>query len=74
MNQMYEFGTFRADPAEQLLLHEGQPVALTPKVFETLLILLESDGRLILPIRRAIPSLTTHCARDWPSDWNNRRF
>jgi DNA-binding winged helix-turn-helix (wHTH) protein len=47
MRQMYEFGAFRADPAEQLLLHEGQPVALTPKVFETLLILLESEGRLI---------------------------
>jgi eukaryotic-like serine/threonine-protein kinase len=47
MRQMYEFGAFRADPTEQLLLHEGQPVALTPKVFETLLILLESEGRLI---------------------------
>jgi DNA-binding winged helix-turn-helix (wHTH) protein len=47
MRQIYEFGDFRLDPAEQLLLHEGQPVALAPKVFETLLILLNSDGRLI---------------------------
>ena len=47
MKQIYEFEDFRADPSEQLLLHDGQPVALTPKVFETLLILLESDGRLI---------------------------
>ncbi len=47
MKHIYEFEDFRADPAEQLLLHEGQPVALTPKVFETLLILLESEGRLI---------------------------
>src|SRR5271156_1382483 len=47
MRQIYEFGGFRLDPAEQLLLHEGQPVALAPKVFETLLILLNSDGRLI---------------------------
>ena len=47
MRQVYEFGDFRADPAEQLLLHQGQPVALAPKVFETLLILLNSDGRLI---------------------------
>ena len=47
MRQVYEFGDFRLDPAEQLLLHAGQPVALTPKVFETLLILLNSDGRLI---------------------------
>ncbi len=47
MRQIYEFGDFRADPAEQLLLHQGRPVPLTPKVFETLLILLNSDGRLI---------------------------
>jgi DNA-binding winged helix-turn-helix (wHTH) protein/tetratricopeptide (TPR) repeat protein len=47
MKEIYEFGDFRADPAEQLLLHRGQPVALTPKVFETLLILLKSEGRLI---------------------------
>src|SRR5271170_432911 len=47
MRQIYEFGDFRADPAEQLLLHRGQPVPLAPKIFETLLILLNSDGRLI---------------------------
>jgi DNA-binding winged helix-turn-helix (wHTH) protein/Tol biopolymer transport system component len=47
MKQVYEFGDFRADPAEQLLLHHGQPVPLPPKVFETLLILLNSEGRLI---------------------------
>ena len=47
MNRIYEFGDFRVHPAEQLLLYKGQPVALTPKVFETLVILLESDGRLI---------------------------
>ena len=47
MKEIYEFGDFRADPAEQLLLHRGQPVPLTPKVFETLLILLKSEGRLI---------------------------
>ncbi len=47
MRQIYEFGDFRADPAEQLLLHQGQPVPLAPKIFETLLILLNSDGRLI---------------------------
>jgi DNA-binding winged helix-turn-helix (wHTH) protein/Tol biopolymer transport system component len=47
MRQIYEFGDFRADPAEQLLLHQGQPVPLAPKIFETLLILLNSEGRLI---------------------------
>jgi DNA-binding winged helix-turn-helix (wHTH) protein/TolB-like protein len=47
MKQIYEFGDFRADPAEQLLVQDGRPVPLPPKVFETLLILLESEGRLI---------------------------
>jgi DNA-binding winged helix-turn-helix (wHTH) protein/Tol biopolymer transport system component len=47
MRQIYEFGDFRADPAEQLLLHQGRPVPLAPKIFETLLILLNSEGRLI---------------------------
>ena len=47
MKYIYEFGDFRMDPAEQLLLHYGLPVTLTPKVFETLLILVQSEGRLI---------------------------
>jgi DNA-binding winged helix-turn-helix (wHTH) protein/Tol biopolymer transport system component len=47
MKQIYEFGDFHADPAEQRLLHQGQTVPLAPKVFETLLILLNSNGRLI---------------------------
>jgi DNA-binding winged helix-turn-helix (wHTH) protein/TolB-like protein len=47
MKAIYEFGDFRADPAEQRLEQGGRPVALPPKVFETLLILLQSEGRLI---------------------------
>jgi DNA-binding winged helix-turn-helix (wHTH) protein/Tol biopolymer transport system component len=47
MRQIYEFGDFQVDPAEQLLLHQGRSVALAPKVFETLLVLLNSDGRLV---------------------------
>jgi TolB-like protein/DNA-binding winged helix-turn-helix (wHTH) protein/Flp pilus assembly protein TadD len=45
--QAYEFGTFRLDPAERILLREGQPVALTPKVFDTLVLLVENAGRLV---------------------------
>jgi Tol biopolymer transport system component/DNA-binding winged helix-turn-helix (wHTH) protein len=47
MKYIYEFSDFRMNPAEQLLLQHGQPIALTPKVFETLLILVQSEGRLI---------------------------
>src|SRR5712692_8709525 len=46
-NLAYEFGPFRLDPAEHLLLCEGKPVPLSAKVFETLLILVENSGRLV---------------------------
>src|SRR5712692_3852339 len=45
--QTYEFGDWLLDPAEHLLLHNGEPVALTPKVFDILLLLVENAGSLI---------------------------
>lgn len=51
MNQQdrrfYEFGSFRLDLAEKKLLRDGQALAMTPKVFETLLALIENKGRTI---------------------------
>jgi DNA-binding winged helix-turn-helix (wHTH) protein/Tol biopolymer transport system component len=44
---IYEFGEFRLDPAEHLFLRRGEPVALTPKVFDTLVVLVENAGRLV---------------------------
>ena len=44
---MYEFGKFRCDPREQLLLLEGKPVSVTPKSFEILIVLIQSNGRLV---------------------------
>jgi DNA-binding winged helix-turn-helix (wHTH) protein/TolB-like protein/Tfp pilus assembly protein PilF len=43
----YEFGPFRLDPEERLLLREGHPVRLTPKAFEALVVLVERGGRLV---------------------------
>ena len=43
----YEFGPFRLEPAEHLLVRESQPVSLTPKAFELLVFLLRNPGRLI---------------------------
>jgi DNA-binding winged helix-turn-helix (wHTH) protein/TolB-like protein/Flp pilus assembly protein TadD len=43
----YEFGPFRIDVAERRLLHGGQAVPLTPKVFDTLLLLVENSGRTL---------------------------
>jgi DNA-binding winged helix-turn-helix (wHTH) protein/Flp pilus assembly protein TadD len=44
---IYEFGPFRLDPAEKTLWRDGQPVPLTPKAFDTLLILVEMSGHLV---------------------------
>jgi DNA-binding winged helix-turn-helix (wHTH) protein/Tfp pilus assembly protein PilF len=41
---LYEFGSFRVDPAKQQLLHDGQPVSITPKALETLIVLLRHAG------------------------------
>ena len=35
----YEFGPFRVNPEKQVLLRDGEPVPVTPKIFETLLVL-----------------------------------
>jgi DNA-binding winged helix-turn-helix (wHTH) protein len=45
--RVYEFGSFRLDPAEYVLLRDGQIVPLTPKVFETLLVLVENSGHVV---------------------------
>ena len=44
---IYEFGAFRLDPSERLLLREGQTVQLAPRVLDTLIALIESSGRLV---------------------------
>ena len=43
----YEFGAFRLDPSERLLMRDGEPVPLAPKVFDTLTALIEDSGRLL---------------------------
>ena len=43
----YKFGPFRLDSAERRLMRNGEPVALAPKVLDTLLALVENPGRLL---------------------------
>src|SRR5262245_46948720 len=43
----YEFGPFRLETNERILLRDGQHVPLTPKAFETLLALVESGGHIL---------------------------
>jgi TolB-like protein/DNA-binding winged helix-turn-helix (wHTH) protein/Flp pilus assembly protein TadD len=45
--RFYEFGPFRLDTSERLLTRAGEAVALTPKAFDTLVVLVERRGRLI---------------------------
>jgi len=42
----YEFGPFRIDMERYLLLRDGEPISLSPKVFETLLFLVQNRGRI----------------------------
>ncbi|MFZ2000783.1 MAG: tetratricopeptide repeat protein [Candidatus Sulfotelmatobacter sp.] len=44
----YEFGPFRIDLEERQLLRGQNPIPLTPKAFETLLILIRSSERIVL--------------------------
>src|SRR5215510_6526875 len=45
--QMYEFGPFHLDTDERLLMRDGRITPLPPKVFDTLLVLVENSGRVV---------------------------
>jgi DNA-binding winged helix-turn-helix (wHTH) protein len=43
----YEFGPFLLDTIQHVLLKEGRAVALTPKTYDTLLMLVQNSGRML---------------------------
>ena len=43
----YEFGAYRVDGRDHLLLRDGAVVPLAPKAFDLLLVLVESSGRVL---------------------------
>src|ERR1700731_457252 len=43
----FEFGSFRLNPAERLLLRDQAPVHLPPKAFDALVVLVENRGHLL---------------------------
>ena len=47
LKHIYEFGPFRLDAIERVLLREGKPVLVPPKDLETLLVLVESRGHIV---------------------------
>lgn len=47
LTAFYEFGPFRLDPRARSLLRDGEQVPLTPRTFETLLVLVRNRGRVV---------------------------
>src|SRR6185436_16131245 len=47
IRHVYEFGPFRLDPEKPCLWRDGEPVSLTPKAVETLLVLVRQNGKLV---------------------------
>jgi len=45
--ELYQFGNFTLDPLQNVLLHQGTTVPLTPKTYDLLLLFLESGGRML---------------------------
>jgi DNA-binding winged helix-turn-helix (wHTH) protein len=45
--ELYEFGPFRLEPAERKLWRRNEVVVLTPKAFDTLVLLVRNSGHLL---------------------------
>ncbi len=48
VNGLYEFGPFRLDAGQRLLLRDDCPIPLQPKAFETLLVLVRNSEKVVL--------------------------
>jgi serine/threonine protein kinase/class 3 adenylate cyclase/alpha-beta hydrolase superfamily lysophospholipase len=44
---LYEFAPYRLDPVERILWKDGESVALTPKAFDTLIVLVENSRHVV---------------------------
>src|SRR5437867_475312 len=47
VHHSYRFGDYTLDANQKVLLRQGKPLPLTPKLFDTLLILVENSGRIV---------------------------
>ncbi len=45
--EIYEFGPFRVDPGKETLRRDGEPVPLTPKTFQILLVLIRNSKEVV---------------------------
>src|SRR5882724_10428353 len=46
-NLLYKFGPYSLDECERVLTREGSVVPLTPKAFETLVVLVRNSGHIV---------------------------
>src|SRR6185437_5491594 len=47
LKELYEFGPFRVDPEKEVVLRAGEPVPLTPKTFQILLVLIRHNKEVV---------------------------
>ncbi len=47
IKHLYEFGPFRVDPEKEFLLRGDEAVALTPKTFQILLVLVRHSQEIV---------------------------
>lgn len=47
VTHVYKFGPFHLDTREHVLLRDGRPVPLPPKVFDTLAVLVQNSGHIV---------------------------
>ena len=45
--ELYEFGPFRIDPEKETVIRAGEPVSITPKTFQILLVLIRSNKQIV---------------------------
>jgi hypothetical protein len=62
--QFYQFHPFLLDTVQHVLLKEGRPVALTPKTYDTLL-LVQNKGQLGDPLVSRTPVRCRLAVRMW---------
>src|SRR5215831_2988851 len=48
LEHLFRFREFTIDSDQRVLLRNGKPLPVTPKVFDTLLMLVENHGRIVM--------------------------
>ena len=66
VNKMYVFGAFRLDGTERVLRRDEEVLVLPPKVYDTLLVLIEKGGRVVPKVELMDAVWGCDCRREQP--------